>query len=178
MDFLRDQVWQFVGVIVGFTAIAVTIYLSRKQRRLNRIDYAVTTNETVLSIKEGEEVRGKVKVIYTYGGHEEEIRDARLIILKIWNSGNVSIRQEDFIDPDEQGISFSFGVDAKVLYCEIADREPKNIKANLKTDSNKVTLEKLDFLDGDIITIKILLTKTLLMTSWVTLNSDAISIVV
>ena len=151
MDFLRDPIWQFVGVIIAFVALVLTILLFRMQARRKEILWDINSNISISSFS----ISDKLKRTIVFG--EEPLDDVSLIILGIWNSGNVEILPNDFIFP----IRFDFGKDAKVLEAEIAETMPISIKSrtSITMDTKTITLEPLLLNSKDSITLKVLLTQ-------------------
>src|SRR2546425_10907232 len=117
MDILRDPVWQFIAVIIALIAIIVTL----TQRYRKEIVYDIISDTPILSIKE--EVKNRVKVLFD----DKPMTNARLIILRIWNSGNVPIIPSDYIEP----ITLNFGADAEILDADILASIPDDIKSKL-----------------------------------------------
>jgi len=48
-ELLRDQIWQFVGAILGFIAIIVTVILYIVERRRKSLVYKVLTYASLLT---------------------------------------------------------------------------------------------------------------------------------
>src|SRR5437868_10774181 len=118
MEFIRDQLWQFVGVITSLIAIGFSILFYLKQRRIKSISYEVISNVPVVSVEE--EVKDKIQVLF----NGKRIDDARLVVLRLWNSGNAPILSADFDRP----IKFDFGEKAEILDAAILETTPESIK--------------------------------------------------
>jgi hypothetical protein len=90
VNWLSNPTLQFVvhisvvlfGILLS-SVISVTIY--HKQQSRKGITYRVTSDTPLLSLRE--EVKGKIKVLVG----TNSVSNARLIMLKIWNSGNAPI---------------------------------------------------------------------------------------
>jgi hypothetical protein len=78
MDFLRDPIWQFIGVIVGFITIIVTIVLSQRQQNRKEISYQVISDAFIISIDK--EVKDRVKILFD----DRPVKDMSLLILRLW----------------------------------------------------------------------------------------------
>ncbi len=79
----------------------------------------------------------------------------RLIVLRIWNSGDVAIRPDDFVEP----ITINFG-ENEILDAQIVEITPKNItssKESLIQKSESVELKPLLLNSKDSIELKVLL---------------------
>lgn len=105
MDFLRDPVWQFIGVIIALIALYFTIAIPIQQRNRKELIYEIISNTSLSSFK----LSNKVKMSILFAGRH--LKDVNLIYLKLWNNGNIEIEPSDYIDP----IIFDFGHDVKVL---------------------------------------------------------------
>src|SRR6266581_2805639 len=97
-DFLHDPFWQFViSVLVAFTlgivALVITIWIYRKQRTQKVISYAVISDAPIASINK--EVADKVEIRFD----GQPVQDLSLLVLKIWNSGNVAVKSGDYDMP-------------------------------------------------------------------------------
>ena len=57
IELLRDPLWQFVGAILGFVAIGITIIIFWLQRTRKSLSYEILSNTSLLTIKE--ELEGK-----------------------------------------------------------------------------------------------------------------------
>lgn len=153
MQFLSNPTTQFIvtsiltllGVII--TAI-VTIVIFRKQSR-KEIAYAVISNSPVISIDAG--LQGKAQVMY----NGMAINDARLVVLRIWNSGNLPIAASDYDVP----VKLSFGEKTEVLDFEVLETNPDNLQVLVKQDGQSLILEPVLLNSQDSFKIKILLTK-------------------
>ncbi len=117
LDFLRDQLWQFVGVAISVVSIVVSIIFSLKQRARKGLTYKIESTSLV-SIKD--KAKGKIQILYDL----KPISDADLVLLKIWNSGNQPILQTDYEDP----ITFNFGSKTEILSHDVIETVPNNIK--------------------------------------------------
>ncbi len=119
MEFLSSPVWQIIiNAAIGLITVSVSVLIFRKQIKRKGISYEVVSDAPVLSIRE--EVKGRVKVLFD----TKPVSDARMVILKIWNSGNTDILTNEFVDP----IKFNFGEKAEILDAEILETVPINIK--------------------------------------------------
>jgi hypothetical protein len=120
---LSDSWWSdpgWIGVLIGILAIIVTvitsIVISQKQRMRKEITFGIISATPVLSVNE--EVKSKVLVFYD----GKPIRDMLLIVLRLWNSGNVSVLPTDYVET----ITFDFGTGAEILVVTLyrSDRKP------------------------------------------------------
>jgi hypothetical protein len=159
VNFLRDPTLQFLVNIsiallgIFFTSI-VSVVIYRRQQSRKGVIYKVISNTPLLSLKE--EAKGKIKVLFG----TKPVNNARLVILKVWNSENTPILPNEYIDP----IRVKFGDNVEVLDAEVLEAVPSDIKdkakASLKLDKDSVVLEPLLLNSKDSITLKFLLAQT------------------
>ena len=105
MEFLSNPVWQLmINIAIGLLTIIVSITIYRKQQNRKGITYEIISNTSMLSFRN--EVIGRVQILFD----KKPIAYARLVILKIWNSGNVAIEPNQYSDP----IKVHFGLTFKL----------------------------------------------------------------
>src|ERR1700693_5033081 len=112
MSFLSDPLWDTVIGVFVTVLVAVFVYLKQKNRK--EIVVEIISDALVLSV--GKELKDRVQVIYG----DKYINDARLIVLRILNSGNVPILPSDYIEP----IKFKFSKGSEILDTEVLYTEP------------------------------------------------------
>src|SRR6266487_3666841 len=149
MDFLHDPVVDLIIGIVVTIFVAFVVYMMQRNRK--EIAYDIIANTLVLSIDK--EVKDKMQVLY----ESKPIADARLVVLKIWNSGKAPISSNDY----ERPLTFDFGEHAEVLDATVIETLPTNIieEAVFEKSLNKVILKPLLLNRNDSIKLKVLLTK-------------------
>src|SRR5688500_12158935 len=98
-DIFRDQIWQFIGAILGLVALVATIIIYLLQRRKKSLVYEVVTSAPLLSMSD--EVKGKVQILY----EGSPVQLVHLLIINIFNDGNLGIQASDF----ERPLVFQFG---------------------------------------------------------------------
>jgi hypothetical protein len=152
VEFLSNPIFQFiVSLVIGIIAIIIpsVVFLIRQVRR--RIAYEVIANIPLTSIRD--EAKGLVEILFNH----RSINDAYLIILRIWNSGNIPIRPYDYLGP----IKFDFGEEAEVLGFKVLETVPSTLKTitRLQFDNNQVALEPLLLNPSDSIKIQVLTTR-------------------
>lgn len=146
-DILRDPIWQFVGVILSFAALFFTFYFYKKQFSSKRLSYDIRTSTSVLSVRA--DMKGKLKVLF----EGKEVSNVQLLIIRLLNSGDMSIVPSDF----EQPVSLSFGDFAKVLTFEVTETSPSNLEALISLKDKLVILKPLLLNQRDWIDIKIVI---------------------
>ena len=154
MEFLSNPAWQLLmNLGIGFLTIIVSVLIFRKQQSRRGLNYEIISDTPILSIKA--EVKDKVQILFD----NKPVNHVRLIILRIWNSGNIPILPNEYIDP----ISIAFGEGAEIIDTDVLETSPGDIKekarTSLKVDSGNVLLEPILLNSTDSLTIKILLTQ-------------------
>ncbi len=147
MEFLRDPIWQFLGVIVAIVGLMLTILLFKLQRDRKKISYTVISSKPMVSVSD--EVKDRVQILFDDG----PVNDVSLVVLKFCNSGSMPILSTEYDRP----ITLSFGKGSKVLDVEILSMIPSNIKTSVKIDSEKIVVEPLLLNSKDSFVLKILL---------------------
>lgn len=155
MEFLSNPIWQIIAnAAIGLLTIIVSIIIFRKQLNRKSITYEVISDTPILSLKE--EIKGRVQVLFD----SKPVGDVRFVILKIWNSGNISILPNEYIEP----IRIDFGEKAEILDADVLETIPNNIKdkvkASLKLNTEYIILEPFLLNSKDSITLKVLFTRT------------------
>lgn len=117
LDLLRDPAWQFVGVILGLAAIAVSIWVYFAQKPHKRL--LVETIVRFPLVRVGPNHIPGLDV--TFNGLPVE--DASIALVKITNIGNAPLLGSDFEEP----LALSFGAQSKVLHAEISSTSPTDI---------------------------------------------------
>jgi len=149
LEFLKDPIWQFIGVVVTVITILVTLGLYIKQRRIKNLSYQIRSITPLLSLSE--EVKGILQILYK----GKLVDQVHLIRLRLLNSGNTPIQSSDF----EKPVSIDFGNKAKILSASILKTDPENLTPSLKIKKNSVVLSPLLMNKGDTINIKILVSR-------------------
>src|SRR2546421_4767767 len=146
MAFLRDPIWQFIGVIVALTALFIPTVLTILSRRKS-LDFEIISDTPILSLKE--EDKGQIQVLF----NGKPLDNAHLIIMRIWNSGKIPIEIDDY---NGQSIKLDFKVE--VLDVAILEATPREVKENLAKDKDpaKIELKPILLNSQDSIELKIL----------------------
>jgi hypothetical protein len=155
---LQDAGW--VGVIVAIvigiatigTTVAITIWAVRKQRNQKEVMYQVVSDVPIVSISE--EVIGRVKILFD----GFLIEDMNLLVLKVWNSGSVAVKRDDFDEP----ITFEFE-GRKLVGSEILSMNPSDLIDSKDTNNfltfgtETIQLQKFLLNPKDEVNLKVLL---------------------
>ena len=146
LELLRDPVWQFAGVVAAIFAIGVAVAIYLAQRVRKGLAYEVLRNGRVLS--EVEQALGELKLLF----ENQPVNDARLIEMRMTNSGNQPITVADFVEP----LTISFNEGALVLSAVTIRAQPEYLNAELAMDSNAARLTPLLLNPRDELVIKLL----------------------
>jgi hypothetical protein len=150
-DALSSPVWGSLSVISAIVLAIVTwIQVRLKEKKV--ISYSILTDTLVIRVKE--DVEKDVKILFK----DKPVKNVRLVELKIWNSGNVPIRKQDY----EKPLSFlpTFVEHSnKLLYVSDIEKTPENLPMEpvYYEEEDVIGLSKTLFNKGDSITIKMLL---------------------
>lgn len=112
MDWLRDPIWQFIGVIV---AILIPLAAFALQRNKKELTYEVISNTPILR-SVGTHTTSKIQVTL----NNRPVTKARILVVRVKNSGSASTRTSDF--DQNNPIAFSFRPKAEILDAEIQDQ--------------------------------------------------------
>lgn len=129
-DILRDQIWNFIGVLVAVVAILTSIVLYGKQRRRKALSYEIISQTPLTSVKE--EIGKDVQILYK----GKLVQQVYLIEVRIINSGNTPIEEDHYTHP----ISLSFGEEAQILTAEVAEKRPSSLRASVVIEGKKIVL--------------------------------------
>ena len=147
MKFLKDPVWQFIGVIIAILAIITSVVLYLQDKSVKELQIDVLSNSPLISI-DGDIQKG-IQVFYK----DKPVQTLSVILLKIENTGNEPIRRADYSEP----ISVSLSPEAEIGEVEIQETLPDGIPlAPIIESSNKVELAKTLLNPGDQAILKIL----------------------
>ena len=155
---LTAPFWTPIGVIFSSLFVIVggsfSLYKYLKSRQHKEISYSIVTDTLLANIQDGMVGTTDIKVMV----EGKKVQNVRFVALRIRNSGNVPIKQEDYEVP----LWFMEGsllrsrnlIDGKVY-----NTEPANIPAvaTLHSDIDKAGINKLLLNSGDAIYINLLL---------------------
>ena len=149
IEIIRDPIWQFIGVILAVVAIIITVIFFLYQRQKKAISWQIISNTPLLKIDD--DIKRNLQVLYS----GKPVQDIQLIIARIINTGNVSIKSTDYEGP----INLNFGKNAQILTAEITKTSPNNLKASANIEGNGVIIPPTLMNSRDWITLKILVSQ-------------------
>jgi hypothetical protein len=138
-----------ITIIAAILGSALTIWYTSRQGR-KEVVYNIVSDTPILSLEK--EIGNQVEVLF----NNQVVKDLRLIIAEVWNSGRIPIPPEEFKSP----ITFSLVEPAKVLDTEVVAQEPTSLKASLQRTPNSVILEPLLLNQNNKVRLKILVSGT------------------
>jgi len=97
-DFIHDPFGQFiinvaVAVVVGIVTAVVAIWIFRKQRTRKELSYQIISDAPIASVNKGLESRVTILL------DGKPVKDARQVVLKIHNTGNIAVKRDDYDEP-------------------------------------------------------------------------------
>jgi hypothetical protein len=150
-EFIRDPGWQFGGAVVAIIGVLIAYLLFWAERQRKQLDYEVLVRTPLISIREEEELEGRLSILLD--GQPLPKPDLETVVVRLTNSGNVPVDDEDFSGP----IKLSFGDNAEVLTAAVIKTEPKHFEAmaQVEPDAKKqVLLSPVLLNKGQSVTIK------------------------
>lgn len=149
MEFLRDSIWQFVGVIIGLASVGVGIWIYLLQRKKKGLAYRILARNELLTANE--EIRGRVKVLFD----KKPVQDVILLVVQISNNGNLPILPSDFFGE----LTIAFEETTKILSVEITKCSPTSFKPELVLRTKSISILPTLINSKDFLTIKFLLSQ-------------------
>lgn len=151
LNFFRDPIWQFVGVLIAVGGIFFSWYTTFRPRK--RMAYQVLAQTPLVSVEP--DVKDKFQFIYD----GQPVIEPYLLLVKITNNGNVPITNSDFVNP----ISIVFDGQTKIIKAEIIESAPQNLHPTLlippaiSDKKTRVVLEPTLWNHDDYIVVKLIL---------------------
>ncbi len=142
LELFRDPLWQFVGAILALVGIVPFLF----DRKRKAISYQILSDTPLMSVKEKTNDKLQVQI------HGDIVHDARILVLKLTNTGKLPIAPGDFVTP----IDFRFKGNEKIYDAEILKTQPSNIKPNLEVTPTEVLLKLVLLNRRDSITLRII----------------------
>jgi hypothetical protein len=138
--------WAEVAFAALGIAAAIAIYL--RQRSVKRFEYQVLSSRALMV---DAKIGGNKELRVSYG--EREVKDPRLTVLKLLNSGRVEIRTKDF----EQPIRIMASPGASVVFAEVVRTNPDQLQPIVTmVDDRTLELKPSLFNAGDWVELQLL----------------------
>jgi hypothetical protein len=141
---LRDPM---VRTILAVVAISTTVLLFLIGRRRKSLSYMVSDTR-VLGVHEAVNP-SSVQILFD----GMPVTDVRLVVITVNNSGNESIRADDF----ERALRFSWAEPARILTAEVVEVSPESLQPTIKAGVNEIVVDPLLLNRGDWLRIKTLI---------------------
>jgi hypothetical protein len=149
VSFLRDGIWQFVGVILSIIAISVTVIIYFRQRKLKEISYEIISESSLLSVSK--EVEGKLQILLD----GQPVKGVHLILFRIANTGNLPILPSDYL----KNLNILFDGNANILSAEITNLIPKDIDTTINVIDKSISFSPSLLNSEDTIVLKVLVSE-------------------
>ena len=139
----------YVAILTLLIGLVTTIVVYLKQRNRKELSFGVISATPLLSIRP--EAKGIVQVLY----NSKPVSNVRLVILKIWNSGNQEVKLDDYVK--NQGIKFDCGSSSEILDVQITEKIPPNLDVTLTKSSESFLLDPFLLNKRESLTIQVLI---------------------
>jgi hypothetical protein len=149
-QFFRDQIWEFVGVVVSVLALGVAIFAIRSQRRRKSLGYWFASDRPVLYLFD----QG-LKDRLTLSLDGKAVQGLSTFELALFNDGNVPILPSDYAEP----VRIELEGSSKVLAVAIADSHPPNLGVSIEADGQFFTVSPILLNPGDEYVVQFLVDK-------------------
>lgn len=123
MEFLRDPIWTFLGVVaavlIGFGGIWATLWL----RNRKALSFEVVSDVPIVTVRHDSKnaVTEAIEIRYNHN----PVKDVRLVVVRIWNSGNVAIAPDDYVRLDDNNVrSIEVTFNGQMLASDVIETEP------------------------------------------------------
>lgn len=145
-DLLRDPLWQFVGVILSFAAIAASYLQFRLGASRKELAFGVLVLRRLVAI--ADEMASRVTVQLD----GKLVSQVHLIEFGLKNSGNQPIVRNDF----DASINIAFSAQTQVLSAQVIRCRPIELPAKVELKNGEIFIEPLLLNPGDFIVIQVL----------------------
>jgi hypothetical protein len=136
---LRDQIWQFVGAVISALAVLAAYHVFFLQREVKGLQVVILASTSLVEVEKS--VAEEIQVLYK----GQSVMDLSLFQVKVENSGNQAVREEDYAKP----IRFVFPPQAEIVDAMILESSPQNIGMVVQAEQNTATLSPVLLNEGD-----------------------------
>jgi hypothetical protein len=147
IEFLRDPIWQGIGAILAIFTLVLTIVIYVLQRNKKSLAYEIQVDTELLTVRES--IAGKVQVLFD----SKPVQNVRLVVMRIFNSGNIPITASDF----EQPLFFTFDENTLILIGEVVQTIPPTLRPSFRFSDSEFILNPTLLNSGDTIVVRFLL---------------------
>lgn len=142
------DVWEIAGVFVAVVSLAAMVLIPLRQRTRKELSYAIESDTPVVTV--GDAATRDVEIRY----RGVRVRDVRVLVVKLWNSGNVPVRTSDFETP------ITLALPCQLLDFEVQAKVPSNLvctfEARSATTESGATISPMLLNKGDSVTFRVL----------------------
>jgi hypothetical protein len=145
--------WGMLGVVLAIVSILAAILIGTiqiKAAERPKKDIKCFVVSTVPLLEFDDKFKSQLQVSF----QGKIVQDPTFVILRVYNSGKISITPSDFIRP----IIFMFGAATEIINAEILETEPDNMGAKISVSKNSIELQPLLMNSGDSIDISTIVT--------------------
>lgn len=146
LEFLRDPLWQFVGVALAVVAIVVSLRVYVAQRPRKRL--LVERIARVPLVAGGSKGIPGLRILFG----ERELKSALVVLVRVQCTGNGPIVANDYETP----LRLQFEDEATVLSADAVDTTPLGIPVSLACDGSGAIASKQLLNPGDFFTVRLL----------------------
>ena len=149
-EFMSDTTIQFIVIaFLTIIGLGIPVYTYLQQKIEKKVSYEVLSMTSLFSTKE--ELSGRLQVFFD----GKNVKNIRLAIIKIINSGSSPIPSTDYETP----ISISFKNVNEILSAEVTDTNPPTIDEPIEILSpSEFKLQPILLNSGDFIILKVIFT--------------------
>lgn len=134
-------------MLIATGAFLLTLVIYFKQRQKKALSYEIVASTPLLNVSE--EVKNRLQIFY----EGKIVQQLHLIILRIFNSGNVPIKSDEYEEP----IKVCFNADP--LSVEIIESDPNDVRASFSVEKDTIKINPMLLNKGDGIRVKALTSK-------------------
>lgn len=150
-EIFRDQIWNFIGVIIACVTLLITVILYFLQKHKKGLSYEILSSSSLLTSKE--KLEGKIKILY----NEQEVQNVNFLEIKVLNTGNIGISASDY----ERPLRFIYSSEAKILTAEIIKSEPESLTTDLTIFQNEIVIQPILMNSKDYLVIKAIVSNSI-----------------
>ncbi len=148
-NILRDQIWDFIGVIVALFTLIITLIITFFQKHKKELTYDLLSKTSLISTQE--KIKGKLKIIY----NGEEVEDVKLIEIRVTNSGSIAIPSQDY----ERPLKFTISNKSRILSVEIIKCIPENLIIDFVSNEKEIVFNPVLLNSKDSFIFKAIISK-------------------
>lgn len=150
-QFLRDPIWQFVGVAISLVALVVAVVAIRTQQQRKVLAYYFSSERPALYLVNS---AFEQRLVLTLDG--KPVQGLSTYDVAVFNDGNVPVVPGDFIEP----LCVQFSESSKVLAVAVTDTNPTNLNVSVDTSARISKVAPVLLNPGDEFVLQFLVDQT------------------